>query len=74
MISECQELRAWTTPYKNLKNRFEDVKSILPEAFEVQDEAMIEELTEELNKLKKIWANLKSVKCFQVNWTTKIAT
>lgn len=50
-INECNELRAWTVPYRDLKMRFEDTKSLLPEAYEVNEEALIQELLLELNQI-----------------------
>lgn len=52
-ISECNLLKAWTVPYQQLKNRFSDVKELLPEAFDVQDETLISELTQELDQVDK---------------------
>ncbi len=51
VISECNDLRAWTTPYARIKTRFDDVKELLPEALEAQDESMIAELMQELDNL-----------------------
>lgn len=53
IISECNQLRAWTTPYNNLKSNFEDVKALLPEAFDMQDDALLAELLQELDKVEK---------------------
>lgn len=53
VIGECNELRKLVTPYNDLKNRFEDVKSILPEAYEAGDSAFIAELTQELEVIEK---------------------
>jgi len=52
-IAECKQLKAWTVPYNQLKARFSDVKEMLPEAFEVGDESLINDLTEELNQIDK---------------------
>lgn len=53
IINECKDLRAWTVPYNELKKRFEDLKDLLPEAFEVNDEGMISELMAELDLVEK---------------------
>lgn len=47
-IKDCNSLRAWTVPYRDLKQRFNDVKEMLPEACESQDEALISDLVKEL--------------------------
>lgn len=52
-ITECNQLRAWTNPYNHLKKRFEDVKELLPEAFESNDESLIAELTLEFDRIEK---------------------
>lgn len=48
VISEIGDLRVWTVPYNNLKRRFEDAKDLIPEAFEMGDQALIDELQYEL--------------------------
>lgn len=52
-IEECKELKAWLTPYNDLKRRFEDLKSVLPDAYLENDEAFIEELLTELDAIEK---------------------
>lgn len=52
VISESNSLRAWTVPYANMKNRFQDVKDLLPEAFEMHDDALISELIQELDRIE----------------------
>jgi len=51
VINECNQLRVWTTPYQDLKRRFEDVKNLLPEAEEVGEEALVQDLLKELNQI-----------------------
>ncbi len=51
VISECNELKAWTVPCNDLKTRFEDAKEMLPEAVEAGDEELQNELYEELSKI-----------------------
>lgn len=53
VISECNELRAWTLPYQNLKQRFADLKELLPEAYESGDSGLIDDLIQELNQIEK---------------------
>lgn len=53
VIKEVNDLKAWTTPYKNLKERFDNVKTLLPEAEESGDTAFYDELFAELQKIEK---------------------
>lgn len=59
VISECNQLRAWTTPYNDLKRRFEDVKALLPEALESQEQGFIDELTIEFDSIEKALGDLE---------------
>lgn len=52
-IAECNALRAWTTPALALKNRFIDIKALLPEAYETGDDAFIQELMDGLDDIDK---------------------
>lgn len=53
IIAESKVLKAWTVPYSQLKSRFNDVKELLPEAFESGDEDLITDLQQELDKIDK---------------------
>lgn len=53
VINECNQLRGWTVPYQDLKRRFEDIKSLLPEAYEANEEAFIQELLDDLDEIDK---------------------
>ena len=53
MIGECSELRAWTVPCNTIKNKFEDVRLFLPEACELGEEELIQELLKELKSIEK---------------------
>lgn len=53
VISEANTLKGWTVPYHELKERFESVESLLPEACEMEEEALIAELLEELTIVEK---------------------
>lgn len=53
VISEANELKGWTIPYKAIKERFESVETLLPEAAEMEDEALVGELLDELTKVEK---------------------
>lgn len=49
VISESNALKAWTLPYRDLKERFENVKSLLPEAASCGEDELVNELIQELN-------------------------
>lgn len=59
VITETKELKAWTEPVQNLKKRFEDVKALLPEAEELGDASLLEELKEELRAIDKSLSELE---------------
>ncbi|MCB1149070.1 MAG: peptide chain release factor 2 [Chlamydiia bacterium] len=59
VIDECNELKSWTVPYADIKRRFEDVKALLPDADEMGDEALVEELIAELDALDEEVAALE---------------
>ena len=49
VIRERNELKAWTDPYKEIKLKYEAAKELLPEASDMEDEALVEELLAELS-------------------------
>lgn len=51
VIAESNQLKVWTVPYNDLKRRFEDVKDLISEAFEMDDPALIDELQKELESV-----------------------
>jgi len=53
IIAECNELRSWVQPYAELKRRFDDVQSLLPEAFETEDDDLVQDLLSELDAIEK---------------------
>lgn len=53
IISECNALRAWTVPYNDLKTRFENVTALLPDAYDLEDQEMIGELSREFDSIEK---------------------
>ena len=53
VISQSNDLKAWTIPYKNLKERFESAEGVLPEAAEMGDDEFIAELLGELDHVEK---------------------
>lgn len=59
VINECNQLRAWTVPYQDLKKRFEDVKSLLPEAYEADEQDLIVELLADLTLIEKALGDLE---------------
>jgi peptide chain release factor 2 len=59
VISESNDLKAWTLPYNLVKERFANVQSLLPEAEESGDQAFVEELLNELDGIEKIISELE---------------
>lgn len=59
VIAEANDLKSWTIPYKNLKDSFENVESLLPEAWEMGDEGLIGELSDELTKVEQVLSQLE---------------
>lgn len=59
VIGESNQLKAWTVPYHELKRRFEDLKELLPEAYESGDESLIAELVLELDQVEKGLSDLE---------------
>ena len=62
VIQEKKALTVWTVPYAKIKKRFEDVYELLPEAYSINEEEMIEELLQELNSVEKAVEDLESLK------------
>jgi peptide chain release factor 2 len=58
-ITECKKLRAWTVPYDDIKQRFENVKALLPEAMEIEDNEMIQQLLTELSAIEELLSELE---------------
>jgi len=59
IIDECNALKAWTIPYKELKQRFENVRSLLPEVDEINDIEFFAQLVEELKNIDKALSELE---------------
>ncbi len=59
IISECNELKSWTEPWHEIRRRFGDVEALLPEAYETEDEDMIQELVAELGAVEKAAGDLE---------------
>lgn len=47
-IDEINTLRCWTDPYRTLKQKFEDVKIMLPEAYDIGDQELVNEMLKEV--------------------------
>ncbi len=52
VIAESNKLKAWTEPASQLKRSFEDVKALLPEASESEEE-LYQDLIQELARIEK---------------------
>lgn len=59
VIHETNALKEWTVPYGDLKLRFENVESLLPEAVQIEDKLLEEELLKELSGVEKELAALE---------------
>ena len=59
VIAECNQLRAWTLPFQDLKERTNNVKVLLPEAYELNEEALITELLDDLNRVEQTLSDLE---------------
>lgn len=59
VISESKELKSWTLPYKEIQDRFESAEQLLPEASEMGDTQLVEELIQELDKAEKALSTLE---------------
>ncbi len=51
VINECNQLRLWTLPSNDLKMRFDDIQALLPEAYELDEKDLIQELQNDLNRI-----------------------
>ncbi len=59
VIAECNAIKGWTDPFHSIKQRFEGVESLLPEAEELGDEELVKELLGELDFAEKELAELE---------------
>lgn len=53
VIQQRNEMRGWLDPYRDLKQRLEDVKALYPEAVEAEDASLQEELIHEFESVEK---------------------
>lgn len=58
VIAECNTLREWTVPYQEVKEKFNNIVALLPEA-EVEDPALFDELIRELDNVEKVISELE---------------
>lgn len=58
-IAEANQLKGWTIPYREIKERFESVESLFPEASEMGDDELITDLLQELDKIESKIADLE---------------
>lgn len=59
IITACNELKVWTIPYKEIKQRFENVQSLLPEAEESGEQELVTDLLNELSIVDKLLSELE---------------
>lgn len=59
IINEFNGIRAWTVPYLNLKERFNAVQLFLPEAYELGEETLVQELLTDLDQIDKTLNDLE---------------
>jgi peptide chain release factor 2 len=59
VISECNQLKEWTLPYQEVKERFSNVHSLLPEASESGDQSFVDDLLKELDGIEKKLSELE---------------
>lgn len=53
IIAESNQLKAWTVPYQELRRNFDDIQVLLPDAFEADEQALVNELLSGLDKIDK---------------------
>jgi peptide chain release factor 2 len=58
-IAESNELKAWTIPYRDLKDRFDNAAALLPEAYDTNDFIFQKELLLELDEIEKSLSDLE---------------
>ncbi len=59
VIDTCNALKIWTVPYKELKQRFENVRSFLPEVDMASDAEFFAQLVGELNSVDRALSELE---------------
>ncbi len=51
LINENKNLKNWTIPYRSIKQNYEDIKALLPDAYELKDEELMNELLKGLDSV-----------------------
>ncbi|MES2121192.1 MAG: peptide chain release factor 2 [Chlamydiota bacterium] len=59
VISECNTLKEWVIPYREVKLRFDNVRELLPEVNEVSDADFYAQLIQELDAVDKVLTELE---------------
>jgi peptide chain release factor 2 len=53
LIKKAADLKVWVLPYQDVKTRFDSVKTLLPEAVEMEEGSFVLELLSELNRIEE---------------------
>lgn len=59
VIQECNELRTWTKPCDELQQRFDSLRELFPEAYELGDQGLIDELIQECSSIETLIEELE---------------
>ena len=59
VIAECNTLRMWTEPYRDLKQSFSSIQELLPEAIKEKAEDLLEEFHQELLRIDKSLSDME---------------
>ena len=59
VIGECNAEKAWVVPYYELKNKFDEVEQVLPEAADLGDDEFLQELLTELDNVEERLGDLE---------------
>lgn len=59
VIAECNALRMWTEPYRDLKQSFSSIQELLPEAVKEKAEDLLEECHKELLRIDKSLSDME---------------
>lgn len=58
-IDKANDLKKWVIPYKEIQNRYQNVKELYPEAEAAKEEGLIMELLQELASIEQILSELE---------------
>lgn len=58
-ITESNDLKTWTLPYQEVKERFGNIQALFPEAVESGDQGLVDDLLKELSLVEKKLAELE---------------